>query len=89
MKEVLYYLTVVCGCAPVPVMMVVGRSTKGGESLSGTFLWPTNIMSDLTSALQRLANYRSHNTRASKDVFESGVVVLKQNAINKLGDDST
>ncbi|EIM87497.1 TPR-like protein [Stereum hirsutum FP-91666 SS1] len=45
-------------------------------------------MSDLTSALQRLANYRSHNTRASKDVFESGVVVLKQNAINKLGDDS-
>lgn len=43
---------------------------------------------DLASALQRLANYRSHNTRASKDVFESGVVVLKQNAVDKLGDDS-
>lgn len=46
------------------------------------------MSTDLASALQRLANYRSHNSRASKDVFENGVVIFKQNALSKLGDES-
>ena len=44
---------------------------------------------DLPSALQRLANYRTKNSRASREIFESGVVVFRNDALHKLGDDST
>ena len=43
---------------------------------------------DLASALQRLANYRTKNSRASREIFESGVVVFRNDALRKLGDDS-
>ncbi len=41
----------------------------------------------LTSALETLANYRAHNTRASRSVVEQGSIVLKSNGARKLGDD--
>jgi hypothetical protein len=41
----------------------------------------------ISSALQTLANYRSHNTRASQDILEKGEEVLKANAVVQLGDD--
>jgi hypothetical protein len=43
---------------------------------------------DLASALQRLANYRTKNSRASREIFQSGVVVFRNDALRKLGDDS-
>jgi ER membrane protein complex subunit 2 len=43
---------------------------------------------DLPSAFQRLANYRTKNTRLSRQIFESGLVVYRNNAWHKLGDDS-
>ncbi|THH18880.1 hypothetical protein EW146_g2175 [Bondarzewia mesenterica] len=43
---------------------------------------------DLASALERLANYRTRNCRASQDIFENGVVVFRNNALQKLGDDT-
>ncbi|KAH9064579.1 TPR-like protein [Lactarius vividus] len=45
-------------------------------------------MMDVASALQRLANYRTKNSRTSREIFESGVVVFRNNALHKLGDDS-
>jgi hypothetical protein len=42
---------------------------------------------DLATAIQRLADYRTKNTRASRQIFESGVVVLRNDALHKLGDD--
>lgn len=44
-------------------------------------------MSDVASALQKLATYRSHNSRESRDTFDKGIIVLKSNAVNKMGDD--
>ncbi|KAF9029501.1 TPR-like protein [Hymenopellis radicata] len=41
----------------------------------------------IASALETLANYRAHNTRASRSVVEQGSLVLKSNAERKLGDD--
>ncbi|KAI9513505.1 TPR-like protein [Russula earlei] len=43
---------------------------------------------DVTSALQRSANYTTKNARASRQIFESGIVVFRNNAQYKLGDDS-
>ncbi|KAN0109533.1 hypothetical protein V8E52_009176 [Russula decolorans] len=43
---------------------------------------------ELASALQQLSNYSAKNTRASRQIFESGVVVFRNNALHKLGDDS-
>lgn len=43
---------------------------------------------DVASALQRLANYRTKNSRTSREIFESGVVVFRNDALHKLGDDS-
>jgi hypothetical protein len=40
------------------------------------------------SALQQLSNYSTKNTRASRQIFESGVVLFRNNALDKLGDDS-
>ena len=41
----------------------------------------------LSSALERLAAYRTNNTRASQDTFDAGAVVLKSGSAAKLGDD--
>jgi len=43
---------------------------------------------ELASALQRLSDYSTKNTRASRQIFESGVVIFRNNALHKLGDDS-
>jgi hypothetical protein len=43
---------------------------------------------NLASALERLSNYSTKNTRASRQIFESGVVIFRNNALHKLGDDS-
>ena len=42
-----------------------------------------------STALLKLATYRTHNTRASQDTFENGTLILKSNAASKLGDDGT
>jgi hypothetical protein len=42
---------------------------------------------DLSSALQKLATYRVQNTRASQETFEKGVIILKNNAARKMGDE--
>lgn len=42
---------------------------------------------DLPTALEKLANYRAQNTRASQDVFEQGLVALDADAVMKQGDD--
>jgi len=41
-----------------------------------------------SSALETLANYRAHNTRASQEVCEKGRILLKSNAASKSGDDA-
>jgi hypothetical protein len=48
-------------------------------------------MSEIAAALQKLASYRSHNTRASQEVFKQGLIILNSNAvqITKMGDDGT
>ncbi|KAF8465878.1 TPR-like protein [Russula ochroleuca] len=43
---------------------------------------------DLASALQRHTNSSTKNTRASRQFFESGIVIYRNNAWHKLGDDS-
>ena len=43
----------------------------------------------LSSALHTLANYRAHNTRASRDVVEKGTALLEAGSLRKLGDDGT
>ncbi|KAE9395430.1 TPR-like protein [Gymnopus androsaceus JB14] len=42
----------------------------------------------LSSALETLANYRTHNTRASQDIVEKGRLLLKSNVASKMGDDA-
>ncbi|KAF5365345.1 hypothetical protein D9758_005387 [Tetrapyrgos nigripes] len=42
----------------------------------------------IASALQTLANYRSHSARASQDIVEKGEEVLKANAVVQLGDEA-
>jgi hypothetical protein len=44
---------------------------------------------DLPSALHRLSHYSTKNARASRQIFESGVVIFRSNALHKLGGDST
>ena len=43
---------------------------------------------ELANALQRLSEYSNKNTRASRQIFENGVVIFRNNALHKLGDDS-
>jgi len=43
---------------------------------------------DTSSAVQRVATYSTKNTRASREIFEAGDVILRNNALHKLGDDS-
>jgi hypothetical protein len=45
-------------------------------------------MSEIAAALQKLALYRSHNTRASQEVFKQGLIILNSNAV-QVGDDGT
>jgi len=42
---------------------------------------------DLSSALQKLATYRAHQSRASQDVFDKGVILLKGNGANHMGEE--
>lgn len=59
-------------------------------------LWPRtvyvtvhfNFIMDLPTALQKLATYRTNDTRASQDTFDKGLVLLKSNAVSKMGDES-
>jgi hypothetical protein len=51
------------------------------------FLVTVYSMSEVASALQKLASYRSHNSRESQDTFDKGVILLKNNAATKMGDD--
>jgi hypothetical protein len=46
-------------------------------------------MSELTlpQALQRLADFRTTDRRASQETFDNGLVILKNNAHGKMGDD--
>jgi len=44
---------------------------------------------NVASALEKLAKYNATNTRASRQIFESGVVVLRNNAQHRLGNDGT
>jgi ER membrane protein complex subunit 2 len=44
-------------------------------------------MTDVASALQRLATYRTQNNRASQDTFDKGFVILKSNVSNNMGED--
>jgi len=41
----------------------------------------------LTSALEKLASYRAHNSRASQNVFEQGLTVIKQGQTKNLGEE--
>ncbi|KIM41557.1 hypothetical protein M413DRAFT_71695 [Hebeloma cylindrosporum] len=41
----------------------------------------------LQSALEKLASFRTNNTRESQETFEKGLVVLKSGKTTKLGDD--
>lgn len=43
---------------------------------------------ELTSAVQQLSDYSTKNTRASRQIFEAGVVIFRNNALHKLGDNS-
>ncbi|KAG6827952.1 hypothetical protein H0H92_009860 [Tricholoma furcatifolium] len=45
------------------------------------------MTTSLSSALERLANYRVNNTRASQEIFEQGCVILKASPSARLGDD--
>jgi hypothetical protein len=44
-------------------------------------------MADVASALQKLATYRNQNSRASQETFDKGVIVLKSNVANKMGEE--
>ena len=46
------------------------------------------LIMELASALQRHSDYSTKNTRASRQIFENGVVIFRNNALHKLGDDS-
>ncbi|KAG5644023.1 hypothetical protein DXG03_009238 [Asterophora parasitica] len=41
----------------------------------------------LTAALERLATYRTNNTRASQETFEQGCLILKSGPTTQLGDE--
>jgi hypothetical protein len=51
-------------------------------------MWTQTTSMDLPSALQKLAAYRTKDTRASQDTFDNGLVVLKTNAVSKMGHES-
>ena len=42
---------------------------------------------DTASAIERLANYSKKNSRASREIFEAGVAIFRDDALHKLGDD--
>jgi len=56
----------------------VDGHTRGGDQVM-----------DTASAIERLANYSKKNSRASRDIFEAGVVIFDDDALlHRLGDDS-
>jgi hypothetical protein len=44
-------------------------------------------MADVASALRKLATYRTQNNRASQETFDKGVIILKSNVANTMGDE--
>jgi ER membrane protein complex subunit 2 len=44
-------------------------------------------MTDVASALEKLATYRSRNNRASQETFDKGVIILRSNVANKMGEE--
>jgi hypothetical protein len=44
-------------------------------------------MADVASALQKLATYRTQNNRASQEIFDRGVIVLKSDVAKKMGEE--
>jgi hypothetical protein len=49
----------------------------------------TSAMANVASALQKLATFRSQNNRASQETFDKGVIVLKSNVANKMGEEGS
>jgi len=41
----------------------------------------------LSSALEKLASYRTNNTRASQEIFESGSIILKSGSSTNLAEE--
>ncbi|EIW79724.1 TPR-like protein [Coniophora puteana RWD-64-598 SS2] len=41
-----------------------------------------------TAALEQLATYRAHNSRASQETFQKGLPLFQRNAYKKMGDDA-
>jgi hypothetical protein len=41
----------------------------------------------LFSALEKLGSYRTNNTRASQEIFESGSIILKSGSSTNLGEE--
>ncbi|KAG6888251.1 hypothetical protein C0995_009452 [Termitomyces sp. Mi166 len=46
------------------------------------------MATSLAPALERLATYRTNNTRASQETFKNGCLILKSGSKTKLGDDA-
>jgi tetratricopeptide (TPR) repeat protein len=44
-------------------------------------------MTDIAAALQKLATYRVHDNRASQETFRKGIIILKNNAANNMGEE--
>ena len=45
------------------------------------------MTTSLATALERLAAYRTNNTRASQETFEHGCLILKSGSKTEFGDD--
>lgn len=43
---------------------------------------------DTASAIERLAKYSKKNSRNSREIFEAGAVIFRDEALHRLGDDS-
>jgi len=41
---------------------------------------------DTASAIERLAKYSKKNSRNSREIFEAGVAILRDDALHRLGD---
>ena len=44
-------------------------------------------MVEIAAALHKLATYRTHNNRASQETFSKGIIILKNNIANNIGED--
>ncbi|KAG5219832.1 trifunctional dihydropteroate synthetase [Salix suchowensis] len=71
-----------------------GRETSAGDvshlASSALSLLPWCFLNmSVAASLQKLANFRVHNTRASQETLNEGSVILKSSGAGKLGDDGT